>query len=67
MGPLVTIIGPGHMTKMAAVPIYGKNLKIGISVTDEQSSMKLGIVALWTLAHHSLYKSVLLNHDLWLT
>ena len=26
-GTKVCIIGPGHMTKMAATPIYGKNLK----------------------------------------
>ena len=26
-GTKVCINGPGHMTKMAAVPIYGKNLK----------------------------------------
>ena len=26
-GPKVCINGPGHMTKMAAMPIYGKNLK----------------------------------------
>ena len=27
-GKKVYINGPGHMTKMAAMPIYGKNLKI---------------------------------------
>ena len=26
-GTKVNINGPGHMTKMAAMPIYGKNLK----------------------------------------
>ena len=26
-GTKVCINGPGHMTKMAAMPIYGKNLK----------------------------------------
>ena len=26
-GKSVYIIGPGHMTKMAAMPIYGKNLQ----------------------------------------
>ena len=26
-GMKVCINGPGHMTKMAAMPIYGKNLK----------------------------------------
>ena len=27
MGTKVYIIGPGHMTKMAAMPIYGKIIK----------------------------------------
>ena len=26
-GKKVYIFGPGHMTKMAALPVYGKNLK----------------------------------------
>ena len=30
-GTKVYINGPGHMTKMAAMPIYGKNLKISSS------------------------------------
>ena len=29
------INGPGHMTKMAAMPIYGKNLKISSSPQPE--------------------------------
>ena len=31
----VYIIGPGHMTKMAAMPIYGKNLKKNSSPEPE--------------------------------
>ena len=30
-GTKVCINGPGHMTKMAAMPIYGKNLKTSFS------------------------------------
>ena len=45
----VCINGPGHMTKMAATPIYGKNLK-------KSSSPEPWYVASGTPAHHSLYK-----------
>ena len=41
-GTKVCINGPGHMTKMAAMPIYGKNLKkIFSSRTAEPISTKL--------------------------
>ena len=37
------IIGPGHLTKMATMPIYGKNpLKIFFSRTVSQMTLKLG-------------------------
>ena len=37
-------MGPGHMTKMAAMPIYGKNLsKIFFSRTAGPICMKLGM------------------------
>ena len=66
-GTKVYINGPGHMTKMAAMPIYGKNLK---NLLQNQKSydletwhVALGTQALqtWyvtsgTPAHHSLYK-----------
>ena len=40
----VCINGPGHMTKMAAMPIYGKNLKkIFFSRTGGPISTKLGM------------------------
>ena len=36
--------GPGHMTKMAASPIYGKNpLKIFFSRTRRQMTLGLGM------------------------
>ena len=43
-GTKVYIIGPGHMTKMAAMPIYGKTLKIKnfLSRTINQMTLKLG-------------------------
>ena len=36
--------GPGHMTKMAAMPIYGKNLqKSSFSGTKSPMTLKLGM------------------------
>ena len=36
--------GPGHMTKMAAMPIYGKNhLKIFFSITRRRMTLGLGM------------------------
>ena len=44
----------GHMTKMAAMPIYGKNQK---SSPDRQADChRTWYVALGTPAHHSLFK-----------
>ena len=43
-GTKVCINGPGHMTKMAAMPIYGKNpSKIFFSRTGGPISTKLGM------------------------
>ena len=53
-GTKVYINGPGHMTKMAATPIYGKNpSKIFFSRTGFHETW---YVASGTPAHHSLYK-----------
>ena len=42
-GTKVYIIGPGHMTKVVSMPIYGKNaLKIFFSTTISQMTLKLG-------------------------
>ena len=42
------IINLGHMTKMAAMPIYGKNPSdIFFSETDRLTSMKLGVKHPW--------------------
>ena len=43
MGTKVYIIGPGHMIKMAAMPIYGKiSFKIFFSRTLSKMTLKLG-------------------------
>ena len=43
-GKKVYINGPGHMTKMAATPFYGKNLsKIFFYRTNSPMIMKLGM------------------------
>ena len=53
----------GHMTKMAAMPIYGKNpSKIFFSKTKRQISMKLGVKHRWLK-----YYNVFINHDLVIT
>ena len=53
------INNPGHMTKMAAVPIYGKNpSKIFFSRTGESISKKLGMKQRW-LKYYNVY----INHD----
>ena len=49
----------GHMTKMAAMPIYGKNpLKIFFSETNQLISRKLGVKHRW-LKYYNVY----INHD----
>ena len=54
-GTKVCINGPGHMTKMAAMPIYGKNLK-NLLLNRWTDFHKTWYVALGTPAHHCLYK-----------
>ena len=51
----VCINGPSHMTKMAAMPIYGKNLK-NILQNRWADFHETWYVASGTPAHHSLYK-----------
>ena len=62
-GTNVYINNPGHMTKMAAMPIYGKNpSKIFFSGTTGPISTKLG------MKHRCLkYYNVYINHDLAVT
>ena len=45
-GMKVCIWGPGHMTKMAAMPIYGKNPSKFFSGTARPICMKLGMLHL---------------------
>ena len=53
----------GHMFKMAAMPIYGKNpSKIFFSGTNGPISMKL-CMKHWGLKYCNVYK----NYDLWMT
>ena len=49
----------GHMTKMAAMPIYGKNpSNVFFSETNRLISMKLGVMHPW-LKYYNVY----INHD----
>ena len=42
-GTEVYIFGPGHITRMDAMPMYRKNpLKIFLSITISQMTLKLG-------------------------
>ena len=53
----------GHMTKMAVMPIYGKNpSKIFFSETNRLISRKLGVKHRWLK-----YSNVYINHDLVMT
>ena len=55
----VYINNPGHMTKMAAMPIYGKNpSKIFFSRNGGSISKKLGMKHRW-LKYYNVY----INHD----
>ena len=53
------INNPGHMSKMAAMPIYGKNpSKIFFYGTTESISMKLGMKH-WGLKYYNVF----INYD----
>ena len=52
----VYINGPGHMTKVAAMPIYGKNLKKYLLQNLKSYDLETWHVALGTQALQSLYK-----------
>ena len=54
-GTKVCIWGPGHVAKMAAMPIYDKNpSKIFVSGTAGPICMKFGMYGTW--AHRTLHK-----------
>ena len=55
-GTKVCINGPGHMTKMAAMPIYGKNLKNLLLQNRKSYDLETWHVVSGTQALQSLYK-----------
>ena len=56
-GTKVYINGPGHMTKMAAMPVYGKNLKKNLLLQNQLSyDLETWHVASGTQVLQSLYK-----------
>ena len=55
-GTKVCINGPGHMTKMAATPIYGKNFKNLLLQNRKPYDLETWYAALGTQALQSLYK-----------
>ena len=53
------IRNPGHMTKMAAMPIYGKNPLKNLLLQNRWTNFKkLGMKHLW-LKHYNVF----INHD----
>ena len=61
-GTKVCSNAPGHVTKMAAIPIYGKSLKNLFSGTKRPMTLNLGV-------HNRVleYYQVCSNDDPWLT
>ena len=58
------IRNPGHMTKMAAMPIYGKNpSKIFFSRTGRPISTKLGMKHQW-LKHYNVQVNLIITLSL---
>ena len=56
-GTKVYINHPGHMTKMAARPIYGKNLKNRLLQNQKSYDLETRHVALGTQVLQSLYNN----------
>ena len=52
-GTNVCSTGTGHMTKMAAMPLYGKTLKIFFSGTKTPITLKLGLQH-WVLEYYQV-------------
>ena len=56
-GTKVYLQGPGHMTKMASMPIYGKKLFKNLLLWNRWADFQeTWYVALGTQAHHNLFK-----------
>ena len=56
VGTKICINGPGHMTKMATTPIYGKNLKHFILQNQKSYDLKTWHAVLGTQAPQSVCK-----------
>ena len=56
-GRNVYMKGLGHMTKMGAIPVYGKNIKKSSFEPVDQCQQNLVCSIYLRLADHSLYKS----------
>ena len=56
-GTKVCSNGPGHMTRMAVLPIYSKNLKkVFFSGTKRPMTLKLGMQH-WVLEYYQIYSN----------
>ena len=55
-GTIVCSNGPGHMTKMATIPIYGENLKKSSSLEPKADELETWHVALGATVLPSLFK-----------
>ena len=55
VGTKIYINGPGYMTKMAAMPIYGKNLKNFLLQNQRSYDLETWHIALMTQVLQSLY------------
>ena len=55
-GTKVCSNGPGHMTKMAAIPIYGKNMKNSSSLEPKADDLESFYAASGTRVLPSLFK-----------
>ena len=52
--------GPGHMTKVAAMPLYGKNLKQSFSGTKRLMTFKLDMQH-WVLEYYQVVQVMTLD------
>ena len=48
--------GPGHMTSMTAMPIYGKSLKKIFSGTKQPMTLRVGMQNPWDVRNENLFK-----------
>ena len=55
-GTKVCSTGPGHMTKMAAMPLYGKNLKKFLLLNQTANDLEIWYAASGARVLSSLFK-----------